>query len=68
MTRKVRMSKSSSRGARKTKMLLRTSLIYPMYQQGRPKMVSYTDMTLERRSNLMLVEDHIQPVKMDSGL
>ena len=37
------------------------------HQQGRQKMVSYTEMTLEGRSSLTLVEDHIQSVKMDSG-
>ena len=51
----------------KDKTLLRTSPIYPMCQQGRPKMVLSTGMILERQSSLMLVEDHIQSVKMDSG-
>ena len=67
VTRKVRMSKSSSRGARKTKTLLRTSLTYPTYQQGKPKMVSSTGMIWGRRSGLLLVGDPIQSVRMDSG-
>ena len=36
-----------------------------VYQQGKPKMVSSTGTILERWSNLMLVGDPIQSVKMD---
>ena len=53
-------------GARKTKTLLMMSLTYPMYQQGKQKMVSFIGTTLAKRSSLMLVGDPIQSVRMQT--
>ena len=59
MTRKGRMSEDKD--------AVEEVADLPVYQQGKLKMVSSTGMILARWSNLLLVGDPIQSVKMDSG-